>query len=100
MLLLPIISDNYGPLLSQQRNQSQDKDALTQMGGGSGAGNLTLNMASGSLSQATFLNLSQMDFSQDNDPSEVVTTTKADLLSQDSAYNGGTERFAASQMNI
>ena len=44
MLLLPIISDNYGPLLSQPRNQSQDKDALTQMGGGSGAGNLTLNI--------------------------------------------------------
>ena len=98
---LRLVSDGYGPLLSQHRNQSQDRDLLTQTAGGVGTGgHLSLNMPSGSLSQANFLDLSQIDFSQDNDPSEVTTSTRVDLLSQDSAYIGGSDTFAASQINI
>ena len=98
---LRLVSDGYGPLLSQHRNQSQDRDILTQTAGGVGTGgHLSLNMPSGSLSQANFLDLSQIDFSQDNEPSEVTTSTKVDLLSQDSAYIGASDTFAASQINI
>ena len=99
--ILQFVSDGYGPLLSQHRNQSQDKDLLTQTAGGVGTGgHLSLNMPSGSLSQANFLDLSQIDFSQDNDSSEVSTSMKVDLLSQDSAYIGGSVAFASSQINI
>ena len=76
----------------------------TKYGKGSGGvgtgGHLSLNMPSGSLSQANFLDLSQIDFSQDNEPSEVTTSTKVDLLSQDSAYIGASDTFAASQIII
>ena len=94
--------DSYGSVMSQHRNQSQDVDpGLLTQGVGTG-GHGSLNMQSGSLSQVDFLNLSQIDFSQDAEPGGVTgsQSAKVDFLSQDTAYIGGTDSFAASQTNI